>query len=424
MRDHDALTGYRLLILAYTTSSLGNWLYQLTLPLLVLKLTGSALSTGAIYAVEFLPFLLLSLPGGVLADRINRRLLLMAGDSVSGFLALALGIVVTTTSHAVWPIFVVAFLLGCVDPIYHPAFQSFIPDVTPTEKLARSNSWMQVGDNTMGLLGPILAGSAISLLGYQATIYADAGTFFLSAVAISLVRYRPAERRTAERGKRLAGAIRDVREAADYIVKRNRVLLAGALTFAGTNFAIWLVYGNFVFYLSRYRHLSPGVIGIVFGAQGVGAVLGSSVAPRVIRRLPPGRTIILSTATAGVLTASLIVFRNLAEITVIWGASAGLSAINVVAWFSLRQHIVPAYLLGRVVATTRMLGFISIPIGAVTAGALQNVIGDIYLIFGIAAALRLLMAIVGSKSPLGQRTVEERVTEPVGGSPDPIPQAE
>lgn len=399
---------YRLIVLAYITSALGNWVYQLTLPLLVLKLTGSALTTGAIYAVEYLPFLILSLPGGVLADRLNRRRLLIGGDLTSGLLATVLAVIVTVSVQAIWPIFLVAFLLSCVDPIYHPAFQSFIPDIAPVQKLTQANSWMQTGDNAMGLLGPVIAGAAISLFGYQTTIYLDAGTFFLSAAAIMALRHR-GEVAKPVAGKRLGGALADIREAMDYIFRRDRILMAGSLTFTGTNFAIWLVQANFVFYLTSYRHLSPGVIGMVFGAQGVGSVAGSSLAPRIIRRLPPGRTIIYSTAAAGVLTASLIVFRNVVAITVIWGLLAGLGAINVVSWFSLRQQIVPAYILGRVVATTRMLAFVSIPIGAVTAGLLETTLRNIYLIIGIGAALRLGVAIVALRTPLHQSAAQIRV---------------
>jgi MFS family permease len=404
------MRNYRLIIFAYLTSSLGNWLYQLTLPLLVLKLTGSALTTGAIYAVEYLPFLLLSLPGGVIADRVNRRLMLVAGDTVSGLLALLLAIIVTVSVDTVWPIFLVAFLLSCVNPIYHPTFQSFIPDVSPRAKLAQANAWMQTGDNAMGLIGPVIAGVAISVVGYQTTIYADALTFAVSAVAILLVRYQPDRVPAARTGKRLSGVLGDIREAGQYIVRRDRILLAGSVTFAGTNFAIWLVQANFVFYLTTYRHLSPSVIGLVFGAQGVGSVLGSSLAPRIIQRIPPGRTIIFSTAAAGILTFSLIAFREVAEITIVWGLLSGLGAINVVSWFSLRQQIVPAYILGRVIATTRMLAFLSIPVAAVVAGALQTSLDNIYLIFGIGAAFRLGVALLASRSALYQREAADAST--------------
>jgi MFS family permease len=415
------LRDYRLIIFAYIVSSLGNWVYQLTLPLLVLKLTGSALTTGAVYAVEYLPFLLFSLPGGVLADRIDRRSMLIGGDSVSGLLALLLAVIVTVWGHTVWPVFVVAFLLSSVDPIYHPAFQSFIPDVAPESKLAQANAWMQAGDNAMGLLGPVIAGVAISLFGYQTTIYLDAASFGISALAILCIRCRP-ERIAAASARRISGAIGDIREAGQYIFRRNRILLAGALTFTGTNFAIWLVQANFIFYLTTYRHLSPSVIGVVYGAQGIGAVLGSSLAPRIIRRIPPGRTIILSTAAAGLATGGLIVFRQLAEITVIWGLLAVFGSINVVSFFTLRQQIVPRYILGRVVATTRMLAFVSIPIGAVVAGALQSSLKNIYLIIGIGAGLRLGMAILATRSPLNQPMPPAEPAQPVPAAEVAIPE--
>jgi MFS family permease len=415
--ETPATRDYRLIIFAYVTSSLGNWVYQLTLPLLILKLTGSALTTGASYAVVFLPFLLLSLPGGVLADRVNRRLMLVVGDSVSAVLAVALAIIVTFSAHTIWLILLVAFLLACVDPIYHPAFQSFIPDVSPRQKLTQANAWMQTGDNAMGLLGPVIAGVAISLFGYETTIYLDAVTFAVSALAILCIRHQPEPGGRTAGGKRLSGAVADIREAGDYIFRHNRILLAGAFTFTGTNFAIWLIQANFVYYLTSYRHLGPGVIGVVFGAQGVGSVLGSSLAPRILRRIPPGRAIILSTAAAGLTTASLIFFRHVAEITVIWGLLAGFGGINVVSFFSLRQQIVPAYILGRVVATTRMLAFVSIPIGALTAGLLQTSLKNIYLIIGIGAALRCAAALVASRTALNQRSMPATPIYPPSHAP-------
>lgn len=394
---------YRLLIFAYITSSLGNWVYQLTLPLLVLKMTGSALTTGAVYAVEYIPFLLFSLPGGVLADRLPRRTLVVAGDGISGLLASGLAVLVTLHFHQVWPIFIAAFLLSSVDPIYHPAFQSFIPDVTPRSKLSQANSWMQTGDNAMGLLGPVIAGAAISLFGYQTTIYINAATFFLSATAILVMHVPAATAQMRQSTKRMASVFDDVGEALVHIFKKDRTLMAGSLMFTGTNFAIWLIQANLVFYLTNYRHLAPGLIGVVYGAQGVGAVIGAALAPRVLRHVLPGRAIVVCTAIAGFATLLLLLFKDVTGTAIVWGIVAGFGSVNVVAWFTLRQQIVPTQMLGRVVATTRMLAFASIPVSAMVAGALENSLHQVYIVILIAAVLRITVAAVAWRSPLGSK---------------------
>lgn len=399
------LRDYRLLIFAYTTSSLGNWVYQLTLPLFVLKLTGSALATGAVYAVEYSPFLLFSLPGGVLADRLPRRTLVVVGDGVSGLLATGLAVLVTLHIHQVWPIFVVAFLLSSIDPIYHPAFQSFVPDVTPSHKLSQANSWMQTGDNAMGLVGPVIAGAAISLFGYETTIYLNAVTFFVSAAAILLLKLPAAAERVKQTARRLAGVRDDVRETMIHIFKVDRILMAGSLLFTSTNFAGWLIQANLIFYLTHYQHLSPSLIGVVYSAQGGGAVIGAAIAPHVLKRLASGQTLVLSTAAGGLLTLLLAVFRDVIGTAIVWGLVAGLGSISMVAWYTLRQRIVPRPLLGRVVAVTRMLAFASIPIAAIVAGVLENELHKVYAVILVAGLLRLGTALLAWRSPLRRRPV-------------------
>ncbi|MBT2468527.1 MFS transporter [Streptomyces sp. ISL-66] len=404
---------YYTLLTAYLTSSLGNWLYRLALPLLVLKLTGSALSTGAVYAVEYIPFLLLSLPGGVFADRFDRRRLLIFGDMTAAVIATALAVVVSTGSTALWPIYLTAFLLACVEPVYHPAFQSFLPEVVPADRLGPANSWMHSGDNVMSMIGPAAAGGLVMFLGYQTTIYVNAATFVVSAIAILLIRP------TAAKGERTpppkATFIQDVRVALRYVFRRNPVLAAGSLMFTGTNFAIWLIQANFIFYLTTYRHMSPQVIGVVLAAQGVGAVLGAAVAGRLVQKYPPGRILITTTAVAGLGTLLLIPARGPLAIGAIWGALYALGSINPVAWFTLRQKIVPRELLGRVVASTRMLAFASIPVSALLAGALESAFHNMYLIIVVGGLLRLAIAGVAWLSPL--RTPVEGVIEDEPGTP-------
>jgi MFS family permease len=389
---------YYTLLTAYITSSLGNWLYRLALPLLVLELTGSALSTGAVYAVEYIPFLLLSLPGGVFADRFNRRKLLIFGDLTAAAIATGLALVVSTGSQALWPIYLAAFLLACVEPVYHPAFQSFLPEIVPESRLGPANSWMQSGDNIMSMMGPAAAGGLVVFFGYQTTIYINAATFVISAVAILMIGATAGSGERPERKK--ATFTQDIRVALRYVFRKNRVLAAGSLMFTGTNFAIWLIQANFLFYLTTYRHLSPQVIGFVLAAQGIGAVLGAMVAGRLVQKFPPGRILITTTALAGLGTLLLLPMRSPLAIGAIWGLLYALGSINPVAWFTLRQKIVPRELLGRVVASTRMLAFASIPVAALLAGALESAFHNMYLIIAAGGLLRLAIAGLAYLSPL------------------------
>ncbi|WP_020667394.1 MFS transporter [Amycolatopsis nigrescens] len=391
---------YFLLLAAYIVSNAGTWIYRLTLPLLVLHLTGSALQTAALYALEYGPFLLLSLPGGVWADRFDRKRLLIAGDVLAGVIALALAILTSAGAAALPAIFVVAFLLACVEPVYHPAFQGLLPDIVEDRELDRANALMQSSDQILSMAGPVLAGGLVALFGYQAAIYIDAGSFAVSATILLFLRV----------GKRHLVAERapkpsfrgDLAEAFRYIVRENRTLLAGSLLFTGTNFGIWLIQANLVYYLSTYLGLTAALVGVVFAAQGVGALAGALLAPVVIRRLGNGRTIVYSTTAAGALTALLTVFRDVVGISAVSAVVFALGSMNVVSWFTLRQRIVPPALMGRVVAATRMLAFSSIPLAALVAGALEDALHNMYLVILLGAALRFLVGLAGARTSLAR----------------------
>lgn len=411
---------YYVLLTAFLASSLGNWVYRLALPLLVLHLTGSALSTSALYAIEYVPFLLLSLPGGVFADRWDRRRLLVTGDMTAGVIALCLGMLVTLGIHNLWIIYVVAFLLACVEPVYHPAFQSFLPQVVPPSRLGQANAWMQSGDNISSMLGPVVAGGLVALFGFQTTVFVNAGSFLVSAALIALIRISaPAAAREVRRSASFGG---EIREAIGYIFKKNKVLMAGSLMFTGTNFSIWLIQANFIFYLTSYRGFSPGLVGVVLAAQGVGAVLGAAVSGRLIRKFEPGRILVGTTALAGIATPLLILLRSPVGIAAVWAVLYGLGSVNPVAWFTLRQRIVPDELLGRVVATTRMLAFSSIPVSALAAGIIENSFHSFYLVIASGALLRLLIAGLARLSPLWTPPPDPSARQRVDERPSRIPE--
>ncbi|HEX5403447.1 MAG TPA: MFS transporter [Pseudonocardiaceae bacterium] len=400
---------YHVLLVAYVISDAGTWLYRLTLPLLVLHLTGSALQTAALYTLEYGPFLLLSLPGGVFADWFDRKRLLIVGDGTAGLIALGLAVLVATGISALPAIYVVAFLLACVEPVYHPAFQGLLPEITPSAALDRANALMQSADNILSLVGPVIAGGLVALIGYQTAIYLDAASFAASAAIISLIRVDRVASTVNKAAKRGAQFLVDLRVGLRYTMRENRVLFVGSLLFTGTNFGIWLIQANLVYYLTTYLHLTSTVVGVVFAAQGVGALVGSLVAPPLIKLMGNGRAIVVSTMVAGICTGLLVVVRDPIGVCVVYAVVFALGSINVVAWFTLRQRIVRRDMLGRVVAATRMVAFSSIPIASLVAGGVEQAIHNMYLLIAVGAALRLAVGVVGSVTGLagaGRRTAE------------------
>ncbi|MFC0862460.1 MFS transporter [Sphaerimonospora cavernae] len=397
---------YWLLLAAYLTSSVGNWMYRLTLPLLVLHLTDSALATGGLYALEYLPYLLLAMFGGVIADRFDRRRVLIAGDLAAGVIACALALFVMAGAQPIWLIFVLTFLLACVDPLYQPAFQSILPALVPPERLATANARVHMGDWTLSAVGPVIGAAVVTALGYQTAIFLDAGTFLVSALLILLIGRRsavPAVSRAVAVGR---SVFADIREGLRYLFRENRIVLSSALLSMAGNFAIWLALANLIFYLTEYHRFTPTEIGVVYGMQGVGAVLGAALVGRLLRRFPPGPLMIWAMAVGGLAVLCLIPARGPVAIGAAWLVQFAAAGVLGVSALTLRQRLIPERLLGRVLGSARMLGFASIPLASIVTGALEYALHDMYVILAVSGVIWLLLSVAVSRSPLRRAVLE------------------
>jgi MFS family permease len=181
-------SNYVLLLGAFSVSTVGDWLFRLALPLLVLHMTGSALGTAAVYALEYAPYVVFSLVGGVAADRFDRRRLMVASDLLSALLVGLLAGLVSTGAQQLWMVYVGAFLLGAVRPFYHPAFQGLIPRLLPDSELPRANARVQMVESLLGFMGPVLGASVVVALGITSSLFLDTVSFVLSASAIGGIR--------------------------------------------------------------------------------------------------------------------------------------------------------------------------------------------------------------------------------------------
>ncbi|GIH70700.1 MFS transporter [Sphaerimonospora thailandensis] len=398
---------YWLLLAAYLTSSVGNWMYRLTLPLLVLHLTDSALATGGLYALEYLPYLLLAMFGGVIADRFDRRRVLIAGDLAAGVIACALALFVMAGAQPIWLIFVLTFLLACVDPLYQPAFQSILPALVPPERLATANARAHMGDWTLSAVGPMIGATVVTALGYQAAIFLDAATFLVSALLILLIGRMPAVK-AAGRAAAVVGrsVFADIREGLRYLFRENRIVLSSALLSMAGNFAIWLALANLIFYLTEYHRFTPTEIGVVYGMQGVGAVLGAALVGRLLRRFPPGPLMIWAMAVGGLAVLCLIPARGPVAIGAAWLVQFAAAGVLGVSALTLRQRLIPERLLGRVLATARMLAFSSIPLASIVTGVLENALNDMYVVLAVSGMSWLLLSAAVSRSPLRRAVLD------------------
>lgn len=398
-RPARSLRDYRLLLGAFVVSTAGDWLYKLALPLLVLRLTSSALQTAVVYTLEYLPYLLFALIGGVLADRYDRRRLLVGADLAAASVVGVLAAFAWFGQYHLWMIYLAAFVLASITPMYQATFQGLVPATVPAQRLSWANSRMQVGQSALDLAGPLLGAGAVAALGAAGALTLDSASFALSALAVALICAARLERR-----REPFDLVADLRAAMECIRGRP-ALLWGAIVAAGSAFGLFMVEANMITYLVGFRGQPVASVGVVFAALGVGAMLGALVAPRLLARIGAGRLIIGCTIGGGCATALLLGLTHLIMIAATWVLVGASTTIFIVTFFTLRHQLVPQHLLGRVVVITRLIAFGAVPLAPLTGGALLAATGRFWPVIALSAAVQIGIGMVALGSPLWRPTV-------------------
>lgn len=384
------------LLTAYFISAVGDWLYKLALPLLVFQITGSAVQMAGTFALTFLPFLLISVFGGVIADRFQRKRVLIACDLSA---CLFLGLIAWSGGYlgSMPALYVFVFLAASVTPIHHPSFQAFIPEVVAEKDLAKANALVSGSENIISIGAPILTGLVVAAIGPTNTILLNALSFAVSGLLVWSVKVE-----NPYQGEAPGRPVLDTIKEGFASAWRYPVLKYGALLFVCSNFAINLFQANLVFYLADILDASAQMIGLVFGLTGLGAVLGAAVAPWLIKRFEAGMIIVTSTILAGLFTFPLLFVDHPVLIGLIWSSETAFGAVNMMTYFTYRQRSVPKHLLGRTVAITRLISFSGIPLGALLGGVLLEHTSIAVVIF-LSGAIRLAGGIAAVFTPLAQK---------------------
>jgi MFS family permease len=290
---------YRLYFAGDLVSHIGGWMQTMAEVWLVLTLTHNGVAVGATLAFRFLPVLLFGLWGGAIADRFNRRNVLLLTQSLSALLAIALWLIVFTNVVQVWMVFALAVALGMVTVVDEPARHAFLEEMVGWDRVANAVALTSAVGNSARITGPAIAGLLISSVGVEWVFFVNAVSFL--AVVGALLAMRPAELRSLH----LAMERLRIREGLAYawgITEiRATIVLVGVV---GT-----LVY-NFPTFLSLMAsdtfHGGAGLAGFLMALLGVGTVIGALAAAH--RARPTSRTVVTAAALLGV---SLLVAANL-----------------------------------------------------------------------------------------------------------------
>jgi MFS family permease len=401
---------------AETVSQFGTQFTVLALPLAaIIILHASVFEIATLNVVEFLPFVLFSLPAGVWVDRMRRRPILVTADLIRAALLISVPIAYAFDALTLWHLYVVAFLVGIATVFFDVAYQSYLPSLVNRRQLVEGNSKLEISRATAQLGGPGLAGLVIDLLSAPVALVADALSFLGSAFFLFGIRKHEGQPQGehAEPRRRMR---EDIGEGLRYVFGHPYLKNIAACT-ATFNFFGGFWNAALLVFAYRVLDLRPAAIGLAFTVGNLGALAAAFSSGRVTQRLGVGHTIIGASIVGGPMFL-LVPFapHGNAALAVIGPAILVGSFTNVlynVTQLSLRQTITPERIQGRMNAVMRFIVWGTIPVGTLLGGALGSWIGvkETLIIGGIGTCLPFLPVLF---SPLrGVREMPEPPDEGV-----------
>ncbi len=369
---------YRLYASGQLVSLTGNWMQRVAQDWLVLNLTNSGTALGIVTALQFGPSLLLGLWGGVLADRGDKRKLLLATQTALALVALVLGVLDVGGVVRYWHVLVLATALGVVTAIDTPVRQSFVVEMVGRDDLTNAVGINSTIFNAARILGPAVAGVMITAVGTGWAFVANAGSSV--AVLLGLCMMRPAELFPAPQ---LARAKGQLRAGVRYVLGRHDLLLAMGLIFIvllamGLIFIVGTFGLNFqittALIAKQLFHRSASGYGLLSTALAVGACVGAVLATRRTRR--PSSLFLVGAATAfgliEVAAGSMPGFLSTALMLV--PAGWAMLTFTTAANASVQLGVEPT-MRGRVMALYLMCFMGGTPLGAPIVGWTAGVFG-------------------------------------------------
>ncbi|MDP9434304.1 MAG: MFS transporter, partial [Actinomycetota bacterium] len=360
---------YRLFAAGQVVSLSGTWAQRVAQDWLVLELSGdSGVALGLAVGLQFLPVLLLGLYGGVLADRYDKRRLLLAAQAAMGLLALALAVLDLTGAVQLWHVYALALGLGVASAVDTPVRQAFVSEMVDPDDLPNAVSLNSATFNSARIVGPALAGAGIAAAGTGWVFLANALTYL--AVIAGLAAMRPAELRPGRRAARAPG---QTREGLVYVRSRPELLvpivLVGVTGMVGLNFQTTLALAA-----KEVFGRGAGSYALLTSALALGSLLGALAGARGTGA-PRQRRLFVAALAFGLLEVAVGLAPSFAVMAVLLvPTGVAVLTLTTTANSTLQLRSDPQ-LRGRVLALYVLVFLGGTPLGAPLVGALAEAFG-------------------------------------------------
>ena len=386
-------------LVGQTVSSLGSSFTMFALPLLVFKLTGSALSLAYVTAAEYLPYLLFGLIIGAGVDRVDRRRLMIFVDTVQALVIFTIPLLAMLDLLSLWWVYAVGFVSSTLWVCFNTAEFAALPSLVSKDDLVAANGRLQASYSAATVAGPLLAGLLMALVPVYTVLVLDAFSFLVSVLCLTLIRSRF---NADGPGRRESGSLRrDIGEGLGYVLG-HPVLRSVAIMMALVNCVGFTVYAQLVLFAKERLGATDSQVGFLYAAGSVGMIALALAADPLRRRLPFSKVALGTLMLGGVAIVALASTRWYWGALVLWALIWGLVILVQINSNSLWQAIVPDRLLGRVQGVISVLSWSAIPLGAFIGGVAIEQTQQVALVYGVIGAAIFLIGLLFSFTALGR----------------------
>ncbi|MGH8950885.1 MAG: MFS transporter [Acidimicrobiia bacterium] len=373
---------------ASVITNFGDGVAIVAYPWLASAVTRSPVHIALVTVATRLPWLLFSLPAGVVADRVDRKRLVVVMDVIRSAATVAVAVAVFASqadlaspadiasgvaqsppnaTFLLVVVYVAALLLGTAEVFRDNSAQTLMPSLVDKENLERANGRMWGAEMVMNSFAGPPAGGFLIAVAFALPFFVDAATFAVSAAMILTIagRFRASPEAGAE--VKAPSFREELKEGVRWLWSHD-LFRPMAISLGVLNGMAALAIATYVLFVQEILHLDATAFGAILTAGAVGGVVGSLLAPRVSKRIGQGTSLFASIL---VFAATLLVTGLTSSVWVVW-AMAAISSFFVMLWnvitVSLRQALIPDRILGRVNSVYRFLGWGMIPIGSFLGG--------------------------------------------------------
>jgi MFS family permease len=379
---------FRNLLIVQTLSALGDSFSYVAIPLLVLHTTGSVAQMGLVTGLTGAASIVSGVFAGVIADRVNRRALLMACDIARCILYAAIPLA-WLFSPQLWLIYLAVPAAGVFSMLFDVTYVTAVPAIVEPGQITAANGRLYASFAIAGVAGPMLAGLVSGLYGPSVAVGVDAASFAISAAGALFIRLRPASPSAP-----VGSARREFLAGARFLwvtpVLRSLTVALSVITFLTYGLTDLIVYD-----VEHALHHADSTVGYVLAAATVGTFIGSALVARVRRRLGFGGSWVGSWVLSGLAVVCLGLVSNIVVVAVAAAVAYLFTGVGGICSMSLRQEITPAHLLGRVTAAFWTIHSALAPLGAALLTALAAGYGvtPVFLAIGLGVTVTAAAAV-------------------------------